>query len=500
MALTIPPEASASFAPQSAPDNIDFAALVAAAGWSGVVSGCAVTPQSTPNMTVQVASGVVAIGGVTVAVSAVSSLTIGAASAADRRDIVVVNSSGVVSVVAGTTAGAVNGVTSSGHDPGKPAIPASSVILAEVYVAANTTSIAATNIIDKSLPVPTTAPAGLTIPSGQPFTVGSRSLFTGQRSTTTNASDTVDLGSFADSTNTMNLRITAHLIAGLGVTASVCKVWEIATTQQMGTSLTWYLCLPVDASANAASTNDFALEVQRQGVADFFFRFRQKSIGASGTIIFEVEVIGDGPVTFTPSTTVTAAPAAVATLHPSNVLVSAAGNVGIGTDAPTSLLTVIGTVTAADVVVGAASVGRGVLAEAHLTANGTQNVVTTTATTVVGTVSTNNGTGAAGANLAVTVPVVSGRTYLILAPIHIFSSVTGDQVQGLVIASTGALSAYTPQLAIATGGRAIPAVVIGWYYAAASGSVTFTAQIARASGTGNVNAALGSSIAVLDVG
>lgn len=344
MALTIPAEASALYAPQSAADNVDFAALVAGAGWNGVVTGCAVTAQGSPNMTVAVAAGTVAINGSLVSVSAVASLAIGAASAADRRDIVVVSNLGVVSVVAGTAAGAVNGATQVGsRDPGKPAIPANSVILAEVYVAANTTSIAAGNITDKSLTIPTTAPAGLTVPAGQTLTVGTQSTVTGARTTTTNASDTVNVGTLATTGGALEARIHAHLVAGAaGATASVTKVYEIAAGALMGTLNTWYLCLPVDASANAAATNDFALEVQRTAAGTFQFRFRQKSIAATGVIGFELETLGDTVVAFTPSTTVTAAPTAVTTLHPSNGLCVAAGNVGIGTEAPGTPLSLSG--------------------------------------------------------------------------------------------------------------------------------------------------------------
>lgn len=191
-----------------------------------------------------------------------------------------------------------------------------------------------------------TANGGLVVPAGQALTTGTRSVVTGTRTTTTNASDTVDLGTFSTTGGAIELRVHAHLAAPTsGATASVTKVYEIAAGSLMGTASTWYLCLPADASANAAATNDFALEIQRTAAGTFQLRFRQKSIGVGGAINFTVETLGDTVVVFTPSTTVTAAPAAVSTPHPSNAFVAAAGNIGIGTDAPTWPLTVSGSIS-----------------------------------------------------------------------------------------------------------------------------------------------------------
>lgn len=152
MALTIPDiQSSPTFDGQSVPDATDFAALQGTDDGNGVISGCQVSAQSSPNMTVQVAAGTVLVNGQKVTVSAVSSLTIGAASSYDRKDIVTVNSSGTVSVTAGspcTTAGWTR--STNALPPVKPAIPSNSVLLGEVYVASTTTSIASGNIVDKT--------------------------------------------------------------------------------------------------------------------------------------------------------------------------------------------------------------------------------------------------------------------------------------------------------------------------------------------------------------
>lgn len=161
MALLVPNiEASPTFDAQAIPDATDLAAQIAATApvETGVVSGCAVSPQSSPNMTVKVAAGTIIVNGTQVAVTAVSSLSIAAADATDRRDIVVVNNAGTVSVVTGTDCGTAgwsrttpNPLTTN-PPPVKPSIPANSVMLAEVYVASSTTSIAAGNLIDKTAP------------------------------------------------------------------------------------------------------------------------------------------------------------------------------------------------------------------------------------------------------------------------------------------------------------------------------------------------------------
>jgi hypothetical protein len=156
MALVIPNlESSPTFDAQAIGDATDQVAQLALAQQTGVVSGCAVSAQSSPNMTVAVAAGSVVVGGTAVAVSAVSSLSIGAASGSDRKDIVVVDNTGTVSVVAGTPCGTAGWSRNTANPftnppPIKPAIPSSSVLLGEVYVAASTTEIDAGNLIDKT--------------------------------------------------------------------------------------------------------------------------------------------------------------------------------------------------------------------------------------------------------------------------------------------------------------------------------------------------------------
>lgn len=147
MPFTIPNAGDAGFPAQAEPDKVDFDVLAAGTNGTGVLTGCAVTAQATPDMTVAVASGTVSVAGVSAAVTS-GNLAISAADASNPRfDLVVVSNTGAKSVVAGAPAGA----------PVFPAIPASSVALAAVYVPAADTAIQSNQIVDKRV---------LVLPSG----------------------------------------------------------------------------------------------------------------------------------------------------------------------------------------------------------------------------------------------------------------------------------------------------------------------------------------------
>ena len=137
--FTIPNAAQAEDVTQAQPDSVDFAIMVAAFGGTGIVSGCAVTAQASPNMTVAVANGTVAVNGTQAAVTA-GNVTIAAADPTNPRfSLIVASSSGVLSAVAGTPAAS----------PVFPAIPANSVVLAAVRVPAGAASINGPKITDK---------------------------------------------------------------------------------------------------------------------------------------------------------------------------------------------------------------------------------------------------------------------------------------------------------------------------------------------------------------
>lgn len=140
MPMTIPNQAAATYSPQAQMFESDIDALVAGLGKTGVLTGCAVAAQGTPNMTVSVSSGQVQVGGSPASVTG-GNVTITAASGTlNRIDHVVSSSSGVLSAVTGTPAA----------NPIAPAIPANSVILATIYVFAGATSVTNAMITNKS--------------------------------------------------------------------------------------------------------------------------------------------------------------------------------------------------------------------------------------------------------------------------------------------------------------------------------------------------------------
>jgi hypothetical protein len=136
---------------------------------TGVTVGCAVTAQGTPDMTVAVASGTITVQAVTATVTS-GNVTIGAAGVSPRFDLVVAGSTGTKSVTAGTAAA----------NPVFPTIPASSVVLAAVYVPVGATAITSGHIVDKRV---------LVRPSGA---VGRRFTTVTATGTTTLADDTAD--------------------------------------------------------------------------------------------------------------------------------------------------------------------------------------------------------------------------------------------------------------------------------------------------------------------
>ena len=140
MALTIPDQAEAPTSViQSRLFQSTIDALVAGYERTGVVSGCAVSAQGSPDMTVAVASGTVEVAGVQVAVSS-GNLTIGAADITNPRiDLITADSSGTKAVVAGTAAAS----------PLEPALPASKALLAVVLVPAAVTTIVTNYITDR---------------------------------------------------------------------------------------------------------------------------------------------------------------------------------------------------------------------------------------------------------------------------------------------------------------------------------------------------------------
>jgi hypothetical protein len=118
----------------------DIAILVAGLAGVGPVSGCGVTAQGSPDMTVAIAAGTIRIAsGALVTVSSGNG-TISTADATNPRiDLVSASDSGTKTVTAGTAAAS----------PKPPDLPSGHIALAMVYVPANDTTIASNQITDK---------------------------------------------------------------------------------------------------------------------------------------------------------------------------------------------------------------------------------------------------------------------------------------------------------------------------------------------------------------
>lgn len=133
---------------QAEPDAIDFAILAAGFAGNGVYIGGAVSAQGTPDMTVAVAAGLGRYADQSFVIAA-GNVTITTADATNPRiDLIVSDNTGSKSATAGTPS----------SNPAAPAIPASSIVLAMVYVPANDTTMGANQITDKRIMVSSSLP------------------------------------------------------------------------------------------------------------------------------------------------------------------------------------------------------------------------------------------------------------------------------------------------------------------------------------------------------
>ncbi len=136
----LPNEADAFHDNQAEPDSVDIEILLLGYERTGVVSGCAVTESSPAAQTVDVAAGVAILAGSQITVALQEDEAVTAADGTNPRfDLITVNSSGSVVVTPGTPAA----------QPVLPAIPASSVPLAALYIPTSDNSHADNQIVDK---------------------------------------------------------------------------------------------------------------------------------------------------------------------------------------------------------------------------------------------------------------------------------------------------------------------------------------------------------------
>ena len=136
----LPNEADAFNADQAEPDSVDFEILLLGYERTGVVSGCAVTESSPAAQTVDVAAGTVLLTGNQITVAVQADVAVTAADGTNPRfDLITANSSGTVVITAGSAAA----------QPVFPAIPATSVPLATLYIPTSDNTHADNQINDK---------------------------------------------------------------------------------------------------------------------------------------------------------------------------------------------------------------------------------------------------------------------------------------------------------------------------------------------------------------
>ncbi len=141
----IPDNDTAFAAAQSIWMSADIDILTAGAAGVGVITGCGVTAQGSPDMTVAIAAGVIRIADLTwVAVTSGNGTITTADSTNPRIDLISVSNSGTKTVTAGTAAA----------NPKSPDLPSGHIALAMVYVPANDTTIETDHITDKRFILP----------------------------------------------------------------------------------------------------------------------------------------------------------------------------------------------------------------------------------------------------------------------------------------------------------------------------------------------------------
>ena len=141
--------------------DTDIAIVVAGVGGTGALTGCAVTAQGTPDMTLAVAAGTIqpSAGAASVAVTG-GNVTITTAHATlPRIDLVTASAAGVKTVTAGTAA----------TSPKPPALPSGHIGLAMVDVPAADTAIQTAQVTDKRTTVFASTAAGSADPIADMF-------------------------------------------------------------------------------------------------------------------------------------------------------------------------------------------------------------------------------------------------------------------------------------------------------------------------------------------
>jgi hypothetical protein len=130
--------------------KVDWQSIAEASKLNGVISGLEVTIVS--GLTVRVGTGIAYINSNYINKSSTTDVTLDVADSKPRKDLIVINDAGTISKVKGTAADIYPDPDKSRTltpIPRPPELPANSILLAEVWVGANATSLVADDIADK---------------------------------------------------------------------------------------------------------------------------------------------------------------------------------------------------------------------------------------------------------------------------------------------------------------------------------------------------------------
>lgn len=188
-----------------------------------------------------------------------------------------------------------------------------------------------------------TANAGLSIPSGQQFVVGNKKTISGSVSFGAVANAAGVIGQFTSVSATLGVRIHLHLVTG---TVQRTKTYEFIVDGATDTTNTYYKLLPADQSSSQSTTSDVFLVCYRPSTATSTWQFwvcTSSTFASTGAVTWSAETYSDSVTgvtyasTLSPATPSPTLPFAGG-LHPSNSLDTVGGLVGIGTDAPSSIV------------------------------------------------------------------------------------------------------------------------------------------------------------------
>jgi hypothetical protein len=185
---------------------------------TGVVSGCAVTAQGTPDQTVAVAAGIAIVNGKAATVAS-GNVSLAAADGSNPRyDLIVVDNAGAKSKVDGTAAA----------NPDKPDVPADRAILAEVWRPASDNTVETDKIVDKRVFIrPQMSEARMKASGGTIYYSVPGVSFTNQLSAALTAANRDHYSPFyVTSTLTIDLVVLDVLTAGAGGTTARCGIFQ----------------------------------------------------------------------------------------------------------------------------------------------------------------------------------------------------------------------------------------------------------------------------------